>query len=1067
MSTEARIAQQVMILFWVIGMILVAVFCLQPAYAEDHSWHTAFSSYFMASGNWSPADAPEGNEDTAIFGVPGEYTVDFDPHWDSLLVNKQFEVSAGTVTFNLVLEGAWQTFDITYRLEPPTTMFTTAARVGTVAGPQAQLIVGGGHDGYSGTVEAEGALLIGLVPGSSGRVDIGEPGISDPWNNGCADWISAYPTWVGMNGTGSLYVNHGEFSGGSAIIGMSAGAQGTVTVESGGLWNNHGSLTVGQSGTGILNVIGGLHTDDDVYIGRFAGSDGTATGDRCGWTIGGDLYVGGDYDGAGGAGELTLTGYGYSNINVTGEATIWPTGKVTLDPRGTLSVLGQLNAHPGCELDLSGGTLEVSSLTGFDVSLLDWTSGAVNITNDSLSIDVDEPFGQHLPIFSSKSLSVADSLNVGPETNGVLSVTSGGTVTSGSASIGSLSEDMLQAVAVVSGLDSSWTIAGDLNIRGTLDSILSVGHGATVSNGNAYLAAESGTNALVTLLGTSGDVLWDCTGHLYVGGDESDSLGTSTVQVGTGAQLNVAGTMKIWDDSVLEVDGGAVDTHDLDISGEAVLLNSGVLDVSGGMLDIDNGGILNGAITGDSWTEVALHENSTSWSMPGSLEVAASGAGAGRVGALTVETGTTVTVDENVTVNYGDRLVLAGGTINADLIDMLDQDFNGFGTLNGEFATTGSVTATGDLTVGDITSYSGMQIGGTLDVGVHQVIINTNGVFTVGNSTSITGGTLVVPNGIALPTGANLVAYGAISADVATQIGSTIEADGSLSLGDPASPLGFIGEGNLVVNDNVVTIDDANQAALGPMTSLGAAGNPGTLVAANGLTLTATDNVLGFGLIDTPDDPAKSLLNDGSIFGDSAGEQIELTGYLKGLGTLDNVIISGTDDIGSVGPAAVNRGSVDYLGKLIIEIGGLIAGTEHDQINHSATAILGGELAVELIGGFEPDLGDSFTVMTYASHTGQFDTLTLPALAAGLTWNVDYGTSSLTLVVVGDQVMGDMNCDGVLNSLDIDPFVLAMTDSSGYGAAYPDCDVMLADINDDGVVNSLDIDPFVAIMTGG
>ena len=63
--------------------------------------------------------------------------------------------------------------------------------------------------------------------------------------------------------------------------------------------------------------------------------------------------------------------------------------------------------------------------------------------------------------------------------------------------------------------------------------------------------------------------------------------------------------------------------------------------------------------------------------------------------------------------------------------------------------------------------------------------------------------------------------------------------------------------------------------------------------------------------------------------------------------------------------------------------------------------------------------------------------------------------------------LGDANCDGVVNLFDIDPFVLAMSDPSGYEAAYPDCDRMLADTNADGSVSNFDIDPFVATLAGG
>ncbi len=61
---------------------------------------------------------------------------------------------------------------------------------------------------------------------------------------------------------------------------------------------------------------------------------------------------------------------------------------------------------------------------------------------------------------------------------------------------------------------------------------------------------------------------------------------------------------------------------------------------------------------------------------------------------------------------------------------------------------------------------------------------------------------------------------------------------------------------------------------------------------------------------------------------------------------------------------------------------------------------------------------------------------------------------------------GDMNCDGSVNAFDIDDFVLALTDPSGYAAARPLCAAYLADMDDDGLVTSFDIDPFVTALTG-
>lgn len=61
---------------------------------------------------------------------------------------------------------------------------------------------------------------------------------------------------------------------------------------------------------------------------------------------------------------------------------------------------------------------------------------------------------------------------------------------------------------------------------------------------------------------------------------------------------------------------------------------------------------------------------------------------------------------------------------------------------------------------------------------------------------------------------------------------------------------------------------------------------------------------------------------------------------------------------------------------------------------------------------------------------------------------------------------GDLNCDGVVDLFDIDPFVMALTEPELYDIVVPRCDPALADTNADGEVNLFDIDPFVALLTG-
>ncbi|MEW6250373.1 MAG: agmatine deiminase family protein [Planctomycetota bacterium] len=61
---------------------------------------------------------------------------------------------------------------------------------------------------------------------------------------------------------------------------------------------------------------------------------------------------------------------------------------------------------------------------------------------------------------------------------------------------------------------------------------------------------------------------------------------------------------------------------------------------------------------------------------------------------------------------------------------------------------------------------------------------------------------------------------------------------------------------------------------------------------------------------------------------------------------------------------------------------------------------------------------------------------------------------------------GDLNCDGVVNFDDINPFVLALTGEHEYWAVFPRCRWRNADCDRNGVVDFYDINPFVALLTG-
>lgn len=73
---------------------------------------------------------------------------------------------------------------------------------------------------------------------------------------------------------------------------------------------------------------------------------------------------------------------------------------------------------------------------------------------------------------------------------------------------------------------------------------------------------------------------------------------------------------------------------------------------------------------------------------------------------------------------------------------------------------------------------------------------------------------------------------------------------------------------------------------------------------------------------------------------------------------------------------------------------------------------------------------------------------------------LSYGVACLESAL--PPLPGDMNCDGLVDEGDIDPFVQALVKPGDYQRAWPSCALGRGDFNGDGRVDNEDIDPFVA-----
>ena len=85
---------------------------------------------------------------------------------------------------------------------------------------------------------------------------------------------------------------------------------------------------------------------------------------------------------------------------------------------------------------------------------------------------------------------------------------------------------------------------------------------------------------------------------------------------------------------------------------------------------------------------------------------------------------------------------------------------------------------------------------------------------------------------------------------------------------------------------------------------------------------------------------------------------------------------------------------------LKVELAGHGTGMPHDKVTVEGRLDAAGTLAVVLVEGFEPGLGDTFDLLDANEMAGKFETMLLPNLRTGLVWDSSLlqGQGLLTVV---------------------------------------------------------------------
>jgi hypothetical protein len=139
----------------------------------------------------------------------------------------------------------------------------------------------------------------------------------------------------------------------------------------------------------------------------------------------------------------------------------------------------------------------------------------------------------------------------------------------------------------------------------------------------------------------------------------------------------------------------------------------------------------------------------------------------------------------------------------------------------------------------------------------------------------------------------------------------------------------------------------------------------------------------------------------GSSFTNENGARVEsISSITNSAFTIQN---NGTWDVGpGIGAGSVSGNWTQSAdGRLVIEIGGYVAGTDHDQLVVGGIATLDGRVRIQTANGFQPKFGDQFTILTASStQTVGFEGISFDGdLPLGYGFElVDTGTSIIAQV---------------------------------------------------------------------
>jgi T5SS/PEP-CTERM-associated repeat protein len=802
-----------------------------------------------------------------------------------------------------------------------------------------------------------------------------------------------------VDGNGSLVNLHG-----TNMNFVGEAGTGQVAVSNGGVLSSNAGLTLGTGGAGTLNV----NTGGQVFssLGRVGGlgaavSQATVNGNNSLWSMTGGLDVGwsnlahldilngGNVNSNGGRLGVSSGGHGIATLQGTG--TLWNTSGSSTFVLGQ-SGIGTLNISQGAQMassNVSFGSIADGSgsaavfgngsqwSVGDTLRLGDAGSGTMNIhsagklalgNGAALRIGDETTASGNLEVTgpgSQVTLGTGASLTVGRLGSGNLSVTSGavisggkGTIASGAGSSGNV---------LVRHANSLWNMTDELTVGLGGQAKLNVENGAKVSSASLMVGQNAGSTGEVVLSGLNTSLT--TTGNVVLGGNSIADGGAGLLQVNSGTTASIGNQLTLWSQGRLELNGGRVVLTQINDQG-------GQFDWQRGTVEFRNNTVLNDSLldtlVGTSHTLGNFQTLTTS--PTGGLVIAP--------GHFTVDGGK---VTGNNFTNVGTTSVVRGSMqMNGNFLNDVQGTFviggTGQASFQGTAQNNGSFVLDGPSakSLGGVLTNNGTISGtGTL---AHQVNNHGSIQLNTGDNLTITSASMSNNQGhIQLADGRLNV-----SGQITNEAGGLITGHGVLAT-STATP-GSHGLSNL----GTIAVGGNNLNVHGDVRNIGA----GRVITSGNSTTTFWDDVEHNG-IEIRTAAGSSTVFYGSVTGAAS---------YTGLGT---VFFEGDLKPGNSPADVLFEGDLVFgqTAALNIELGGVLAGLEHDQLTLLGQAWLHGTLSVDFVAGFLPAVGDRFTIIeNLGSHPllGQFNGLTQgSSLTAGnIEFTVDYfGGSGQDLVL--------------------------------------------------------------------